>query len=170
MQLQEELLKVHSRAQTMRIVKWVGSHQKRFDELVRLFLHGESRTVQRAAWPLSYCVEQHPALVKKHLKKIVSNLRKPGIHVAVKRNTVRFLQQINIPAALEGEVMDSCFGFVTDPTEAIAVKAFSLTVLGNLAKKYPDIIPELKLVIEEEMPRATAAFRVRAREVLKNIE
>lgn len=170
MQLEQALLKEHSRAQTMRMVNWIGNVQSRFDELVHLFLHSEYRTVQRAAWPLSYCVERHPVLVKKHLRKIIRHLSKPGVHDAVKRNTLRFLQHINIPASLEGEVMDNCFRFIASPAEPVAVKAFSITVLGNLARKYPDIIPEFKLVLEEQMPHATPAFRVRAKAALKNIE
>lgn len=169
MELEQQLSKEHSRKVTMRIVDWIGSSQSRFDELVRIFLNSEYRTVQRAAWPLSYCVQRHPVLVKKHLKKIINNLNKPGIHDAVKRNTVRFLQGIDIPKALHGEVMDICFRYVSSPEEAVAIKAFSLTVLQNLAKHYPDIIPELKLVIEEQMPHATAAFRNRAGKILKSL-
>lgn len=170
MQLEQALLKEHSRAQTMRMVNWIGNVQSRFDELVHLFLHSEYRTVQRAAWPLSYCVERYPVLVKKHLRKIIRHLNKPGVHDAVKRNTLRFLQHINIPVSLEGEVMDNCFRFIASPAEPAAVKAFSITVLENLARKYPDIIPEFKLVLEEQMPHATPAFRVRAKAALKNIE
>jgi hypothetical protein len=55
------------------------------------------------------------------------------------------------------------------PAEAVAVKAFSLTVLGKLAKIYPDIMPELKLLIEDQLPNQTAAFKVRAKQILKTL-
>jgi hypothetical protein len=170
MNLEQEILKEHSQAQTMRIVKWVGNNQSRFDELVHLFLTGKYRVVQRAGWPLSYCVEQHPALVKKHLKKIVYNLLQHGLHDAVKRNTIRFLQHVVIPFSLHGIVMDICFRYLEAPAEAVAVKAFSLTVLSNLSKKYPEIIPELKLVIEAQMPQQTPAFTSRANKFLKSLK
>jgi hypothetical protein len=169
MNLEQEIRKEHSQAQTMRIVKWVGRNQSRFDELVHLFLTGEYRVVQRSAWPLSYCVEQHPLLVKKHLKKIVRNLLQPGLHDAVKRNTMRFLQDISIPPSLQGLVMDICFRYLEAPNEAVAIKAFSLTVLANLSKKYPEIVPELKLVIEAQMPRQTPAFTSRANKFLRSL-
>jgi hypothetical protein len=66
--------------------------------------------------------------------------------------------------------MDICFSYVEDPVEAVAVKAFSLTVLGNLAKQYPEIIPEIKLLIEEQLGRQTAAFKSRAKMFLKEVE
>ena len=48
--------------------------------------------------------------------------------------------------------MDICFGYVASPTEAVAIKAFLLTVLSNLATIYPEISPEIKLLIEAQMP------------------
>ena len=48
--------------------------------------------------------------------------------------------------------MSICFRHVESPTEAVAIKAFSLTVLSNLAKQYPEILPEIKLLIEEQLP------------------
>ena len=63
--LREEILKEHSRAQCSKIAKWVGNDQKRFDELLQLFLNDEYRVTQRAGWPLGYCVEAHPELIKK---------------------------------------------------------------------------------------------------------
>jgi hypothetical protein len=169
MKLREQLLKEHSRANCDTIVNWIGNRQERFDELFRLFLSDEYRVVQHAAWPLSYTVIKYPALVKKHFSKLITNLSKPGIHAAVKRNTMRLLQDIEIPKKYHGQIMDACFNYVARPNEAVAVKAFSLRVLENLAYQYPDIIPEIKLLIEEQYYRETAAFRSRADKFIKKI-
>lgn len=169
MRLRETLLARHSKAQTEKIVKWIGTDQKRFDELFRLFLHDDDRVMQRAAWPLSYAVIGHPALIKKHLGPLIRNLKKPGIHNAVKRNTIRLLQYITIPRRFQGELMNTCFAYICDPAEKPAVKAFSLTVLQNLARLYPEIKPELKTIISDRWDVETTAFRARARKVLKSL-
>jgi len=57
MKLREEILKEHSKAQCNKIVEWVGKSQLRFDELFHLFISDENLVVQRASWPVSYCVE-----------------------------------------------------------------------------------------------------------------
>lgn len=170
MKLREEILKEHSKAQCTKIVKWVGSNQSRFDELFRLFLQDEYRVVQRAAWPVSYCVEAHPKLIDKHWKKLMDNLKKPGLHNAVKRNSVRFMQDIGLPEKYHGQIMDLCFQFLESPAEALAVKVFSMTVLANLAKFYPEIKPELILLIEDQLPHQTPGFKSRAKLVLKQLE
>jgi hypothetical protein len=166
--LKEQILKEHSKAQCTAIVQWVGASQQRFDELFHLFLNDEYRVVQRAAWPVSYCVMAHPDFIKKHWTTLIKNLQKSNLHNAVKRNSIRLLQDITIPKKYQGQIMDICFKYVESPTEAVAVKAFSLTVLSNLAKQYPEIIPEIKLLIEEQLPHQTAAFKSRAKVFLKN--
>jgi len=107
--------------------------------------------------------------MKKNIGKLVKNLQKPNIHDSIKRNTLRFLQVIDIPPKHEGTIMNTCFQYIENPKEAVAIKAFSLSILGRLAKKYPEIIPKIKLLIEEQAPVQTAAFTSRAKKVLKDL-
>ena len=169
MNLRTEILKEHSKAQCSKIVNWVGADQKRFDELFNLFLNNEYRVVQRAAWPVSNSVIAHPAFINKHWCKLIRNLEKPDLHNAVKRNGIRLMQDIEIPEKYHGEIMNICFKYLESPTEALAVKVFSMSVLGDLAKKYPEIKSELKLLIEDQLPHQTAGFKSRAKKILKQL-
>ena len=169
MNLREEILKEHSKSQKDKIVNWVGDSQQRFNELFHLFLNDEYRVTQRAAWPVSYCVESHPEFIKDNFSKLLKNLEKPNLHDSIKRNSIRLLQHVAIPKKYQGQVMNVCFEFLESPTAAVAIKAFSLAVLGNLATQYPEIIPEVKLLIEDQLPHQTAAFKSRAKSFLKSI-
>jgi hypothetical protein len=169
MHLRNTILAEHSKIQMNKIVKWVGNDQQRFDELFGLFLNDEYRVVQRAAWPLSYCAINHPELIRKHFTKLIKNLQQPRLHDSVKRNTLRLLQHIPIPGRLHGDIMNTCFGYITDPQEKPAIKAFSLTVLHHLSRQYPDIRNEIKVIIEERWEHETAAFRSRAKKILKEL-
>ena len=167
MKLREQILQEHSKENCAAIVEWVGDSQARFDELFALFLKDEYRVTQRAAWPMSYCVIAHPSFIQKHFDSLINKLKEPNLHNAIKRNAVRLLQDITIPEAYQGAIMDICFEYVASPNEAVAVKAFSLTVLHNLAKQYPEIIPEIKILIEEQLLHQTAAFKSRAKVFLR---
>jgi len=167
MNLQKLLRAEHSKKQTDRIVAYIGDDKDRFSQLIQLFFEGEYRITQRAAWPLSYCVRDHPGLIAPYYRQLLDNLGRKDIHVAVIRNTVRLLQDVSIPKRWHGRVMSLCFDFVVDPETTIAVKAFSLTILSNLSKDYPEIRGELKLIIEGQWEQATPAFRSRARKILK---
>lgn len=166
MELRDTILKEHSKKNCDKIVSWVGDDQKKFDQLFNLFLNGEYRVTQRAAWPLSYCAILHPSLIKGNFEKLINNLRKAGLHDSIKRNTVRLLQHVDIPVKYEGPVMEICFNYVESPAESVAVKAFSLSILGKLAKQYPEIIPEIKLLIDGQITHQSAAFKSRAKKVL----
>jgi hypothetical protein len=167
--LEQLLREEHSKKQTDRIVRYIGADKRRFAMLIRLFFKGEYRITQRAAWPLSYCVRAHPELIGPYFKPLLDNLARKDIHPAVIRNTVRLLQDVSIPKKYQGLVMNTCFEFLQSPETPIAIKAFSLTILANLARDYPDIRGELRLVIEEQWEHATPAVRSRAKKILKAI-
>ncbi len=167
MKLRDQLLKEHTKANCTAIEKWVGKSQPRFDELFNLFLNDEYRVVQRAAWPISYIVIAHPDLIQKNFSRLLKNLQKPGLPVAVKRNTMRLLQAISIPARFQGLVMNICFKYIESPLESIAVKAFALMVLQNLSKLYPEIKPELKTIIMNRWDHESKAFQSRASKILR---
>lgn len=80
---------------------------------------------------------------------------------------MRLLQDIDIPKRYQGTVMNRCFGYIISPSEKPAVKAFSLTVLQNLSNQYPEIKQELKTVIEDRWDIESAAFKSRARKIVK---
>jgi len=167
MNLRQTILSKHSKDTCTAIVNWVGSNQKRFDELFQLFLNDEPVVIQRAAWPLSYAVIAHPKLISKHFGKLLKNLDQPLLHDAVKRNTMRLLQYIEIPKRYQGTVMNRCFDYIISPSEKPTVKAFSLTVLQKLSNHYPEIKQELKTIIEDRWDIESAAFKSRARKILK---
>jgi len=167
MNLREALLEEHSKEQCSRILQWIDSDQERFDQLVSIFLNDEYRIIQRASWPLSYAVEQHPEFAVQHMDAFVECLNDATKHPAVKRNILRLLPHVNIPEHLEGIVIDSCFQFISDPKEAAAPKAFSLTILDQLALKYPELQHELLLIIEDRYNNESAAFKSRAKKILQ---
>ena len=169
MDLQQELLRNPNKSQVLRIVNYIGNDRQRFQVLVNLFITGPYRLTQRASWPLSICVEKNPALAKPYLKLLLQNLTKEPLHNAVKRNTVRLLQYVNIPERLQGLAADICFKYLLDPKEPIAVRVFSMTVLANIASDKPDLKKELLLVLEDQLPYGSAGFISRARRIIKQL-
>ncbi len=169
MNIREELLrdKIHLKERALKISAYASSSPEYFKELMQCFLSNEYRLAQRAAWSVSWSAKNNPALIKPYIKDIVAQLSRNDVHDAVIRNSVRILQQIQIPKSLHGEVMNNCFDFIASPLTPVAVKAFSLTTLFNLSKFYPEIKNELKLLIEERSPHETAAFKSRAKHILK---
>lgn len=170
MKLRETILAEHSKKQTLKIVKWVGSDKKRFAQLVKLFLKDEYRVVQRAAWPISCIIIQHPELVKPYLGKFIALLTQENLHPAVIRNILRLLQFVDVPKKYLGKLTNACFHLLISSDSPIAFKAFSMTILKNICIKEPELKRELKIVIEEMMKEGSAGIRARGKKVLKEME
>jgi hypothetical protein len=169
MDIRTSLERGHSKTITQKIVRFVDQDKTRFKHLVEIYLEGPYRITQRAAWPLSQCAEKHPQLIQPHLKKLLDFCLVPNVHDAVKRNTVRLLQFIDIPKKNEAKVINLCFHFLENKKEPVAVRVFAMSVLGNLSMKHPDLKNELIVLIEDQLPAGSAGFISRARKVLKQI-
>ncbi|MBV9961617.1 MAG: hypothetical protein JO072_05165 [Parafilimonas sp.] len=171
MKIHEELLKdkVFLKEHALKIAIYSCSSPKHFKALMQCFLSDNYRLAQRAAWCVSWATKKNPAFIQPYIKDLVKQLPRKDVHDAVIRNSVRILQQIEIPATLHGELMNNCFAFIESPSTPVAIKAFSLTTLFNLSKTYPEIKNELRLVIEERWNNETAAFKSRAKQILKKI-
>lgn len=166
MNIRQALLDEHSKEQAIRIAGYIGSDAQRFAILMSIFTGDNTRLIQRSAWTLSYVIRKHPSLLNPYLAQTIDLLGTPGLPTAVPRNILRVLQDMDIPEALQGKLMDVCFRYITEPGTPIAVKAFSLTVLHNLSRQYPEILPELKTIIEERWDTETPAFKSRAKRIL----
>ena len=166
MDLEKTLLKRYSKEQCNAIVDYIGDDPEKFDRLMKLFLSEESIVRQRAGWPLSFCVQRYPGLARPYFDQLLKMLNTPSIHPAISRNITRLFQYTPIPKRFQGRLMDACFGFISDPRSPIAVRAFSLSILENMTQDYPEILPEIQLIIEEHWDEASAAFRSRAKKIM----
>jgi len=168
MNIREELLKqqIHSKEHALSITEFAVLSDGNFKDLMDCFMSMDIRVAQRAAWSVSWAAQKKPEIVGLYIGNLVDQLKRTDIHNAVIRNSLRILENQVIPEEFHGEVMDACFGFIQKRDTPVAIKAFSLTVLFNLSKIYPDIKNELRLIIEENIAYETAAYKSRAKKII----
>lgn len=165
--LKDELLKEHSKVQAEKIVKYVLQHPEAFHELMKIFFYDEYRLVQRASWPVSLLAKEQPTLFNDYLEKIIINFRN-SVPDAVKRNSTKVVLLLEIPECLKGITVDVMFHLLLDKKEPVAIKANAMSIIYKLCKNEPEIINELKIIIEDQFPYATPAFTSRARKILNS--
>ena len=172
MNLYQEILREHSKANVNKIIDYIGSDEDRFAKLMQIFLKGDYRTTQRSSWIVSEYAELYPFLIKPYFKNLIDKLHEPNIHDAVRRNIVRIWQFIEIPEEFMGEVYDICFRYLTG-NEAIAVVAFSMTVCLNITKHFPELKTELRVTIEDLLLKhqdGSAGINSRGKKVLAELK
>ena len=167
MNLKEEILREHSKEQASSIARFCAEAPQQFDALVSLFLEGDYRVTQRASWSLSEAARLKPELLKKHFTNLADLLDNQNLHSAVQRNILKIFAELPFPKRLHGKILSKCFEIVEYFKSPIAVKAYALITLEKMTAFYPEIIPELKLLVSERAPQESAAFNARAKRIMK---
>jgi hypothetical protein len=173
MNIQAALESEHSKAQTLRIVEYIGDDKDRLEELMTCFFHNDGyRLNQRAAWPVSYIGEKYPHLLKPYLEKMLHYAQDAKVHPAIKRNTMRTLSLMpNVPENVLGLATDVAFNFLSNPSVPVAIRAYSMYFLSNVCQKIPELKEELRLTIEDFMQYDnTPAFKASAKAFLKQLK
>ena len=159
------LTQFHDKVTARTIADTIASQPDRLPELMDCFFDENIRICQRAAWPLGMLGETHAHLLYPYLPQMIDAVRKP-LHNAVIRNVLRTFQYMDFPEEVEGEVFDLCMSKLMDQSQAIAVKAFSMTVCANICMKYPALAAELIPVLEEIIPHGSSGVKARGRKLL----
>lgn len=169
MDIQQAILKEHSKQQTMEIVHYIGSDTQRMEELMRLFLKGEPLERQRTAWVVYHFTPEQQRMSKSYFEQMLVALTAKA-HPAVWRATLRLFDNAGIPEDLEGRIVTLAFDVLADPSKPVATKIYSMTILGDFCKKEPDLAGELRLLIEEQWDHSSAGFKSRGKKVLKMLD
>ena len=169
MNLTQSIPERYSQIEIQPIIDWIEGSEEHFAELMEVFFDGNTRKNQYAAGIMIHCIDRWDYLLIPHVEKLILNLQNPNLHDAIKRNTVRVLQDAEIPEKLHGILVDIALTYLQNSTEAIAIKVFSMTILYNLTQKYPELKNELRFILEEQMPFQSAGFRSRAEKILRGL-
>jgi hypothetical protein len=165
MNIRETLEIENRKANSLKVVEYIGDDAERFADLMSIFFNDEYRISQRAAYVFMLSVDRYPKLVKPYLKKLIDQLDRKDVHDSIRRNVVRALQCIEIPKNLDGLIFSKCVEFIEDMSEPIAIRAFAITVATRIAEREPELINELCLTVEKYIPNPTPAFCVRIRKL-----
>ncbi|KAB2925146.1 MAG: hypothetical protein F9K22_04445 [Bacteroidetes bacterium] len=163
-----ELMRNHSVRNVRRIARWVGAEPDRFAAAMRAMLGEDIVLARRASWVVTLCVERFPFLAEPWLGEMLRMAEMPDD--ALQRNMMRSFQFVRIPARRQGRVYNAAFSLLTSPRTSIAAKAFSITVLANIAEQEPDLARELLMVLDEMLAHPlSAGVLSRARKTVRRL-
>jgi hypothetical protein len=140
------------------------------NELLVYALNKNQMLSNRAMWVLSHCADLDFERIKPFQVKLINHLKNKNIHSGVIRSVLRIFQEQPIPKKHESFMIDKCFEYIKNPKEAIAVRAFAMTVVYNISKPYPELLSELSIVLTHlNIEHESAGIINRAKNTLKNI-
>ena len=170
MNIREELFAEHSKQQAVIVAKLACESKDNMQQLINCLLSHDSVVAQRAAWSIGWSVKLNVASLQPFIDTLIPLIERKDVHDAVIRNTMLVLESIIIPEEYHGVVLNCCFNFIENPATPPAIKAYSMTTVYNLSKQYPEILQELKTIIENNWDHETPAFKSRGKKILKTIK
>ena len=124
----------------------------------------------RAMWVLTHCSDLDSNRIKPFHVKLINHLKNKHIHSGVVRSILRIFQNNPVPKKMESFMLDRCFDYIKNPSEAIAPRAFAMTVAFNISKPYPELLHELSILLNEiSIIDESAGVKNRAKNTLKEI-
>ncbi len=166
--LKEHLSSRANKPETVSFSLYIIEHPYLIDELYQLIFNDKTKGQWRAAWLFEHIFLDNKALISPYFEDMINKfpkLKQDGI----KRHFSKILAFSDINHLLNGDFINTCFDWIIAEDIPVAVKANCMHILYNATKKYPELKPELKMILEEQFNNNTAGFKSRAKKILKEI-
>jgi len=155
-----------SKEQARDIAEYIVKHPHEIESFMDVFHSEDWRYSQYLSHPLGFIAEHNPEVIHHYMPQLITWAASDVPHKSIRRNIVRTWQFMNIEEDHCGDVYDLCYGFLIDPNEAVAVRAFSMSVVLHIVQRFPELAPDAILAIEQCMEKPTPGIRSRARKTL----
>lgn len=140
------------------------------NELFSLCLEKDPLLSSRAMWVLGHCSRFHKERIKPFHIPLIENLKHSHLHNGVIRNTLGLFQTQPVPETHVSFMLDKCYHYLKNPSEAIAVRAFAMTIVYTISKPYSELLRELEIVLKHlNVTDESPAIRARVKNTLKGI-
>ena len=136
----------------------------------------------KASWVLEYACNKNLELILPHLDLFIKDLKKVHLDSAVR--PVAKICELLVKAYYDKKtkpvetylkpkhlecIIEVCFDYMIR-NEKVATKAFAMNTLFLLGRDYDWIHPELKVILERDFNKQSAAFKARAKHIIKKLE
>ena len=144
-------------------------HYKNFEEVYLFIKSNDNKQGNRAAWTLTKVNETISNWLPHYFDDILKwlpQMKTQGIH----RSIIKIVATNSIlPEENESEWIDFCYEKLQNVDVDIAVKVYSMELLCKFCIKYPDLINEFKIVLEEGSKIYSKAYSGRAKKIYKKL-
>lgn len=131
-------------------------------------LDEEGKVPMYFTWLLGEIVEKAPEMLVPVLPELFERRKQTNIQ-GYRRSLAKWMYHAGLPAGLEGEALDALFLWARDPAAQVSIVRFALLVLCGVAENYPDLRPELRLVLEEQRDLRTKNFQKQVDGILSKL-
>ena len=167
--LSDLIMAEHSRQQADFIADIVLSKPSYLDELLNIVFRNQEPISRRASWPLRIISERDKNILEPYISTIIKRL--PEIdNVAIQRAFLAILVNVNIPEENYVELLQFTFDILINPGSQVASLIYSTDIFYKISLNEPDLLNELKLILEQLLPFGSAGVKSKCRKTIKKID
>lgn len=172
----------HSREKRLHYANLVVENPSLIPKLLDILFQVDDKTSPKAAWILEFTFSKNLELIIPHLNRFTTHIDKIYLDSAVRPIakiceyliTAYYLKKENkISQALKPKfkekITETCFDWMISE-QKVAPKAYAMNSLYLLGQDYNWIHEDLALILERDYQIQSAAFKARARQILKKIK
>jgi len=164
---EEIVLKIRGKRNFEELQVYFAKHPKKLEELIQLVTNEEPYPLEEyGSWILVHLCKTQPEQIQPYYNHMVDIAFKSR-NQSVMRNVVNVVHHLKITDYRESEYVDLLINFVQDYENKVAVQVYSIYVLAQFVKKYPELKPEILEIIDLHADGKSAAYRSSVRNFLK---
>jgi hypothetical protein len=112
---------------------------------------------EHASWILTHFTKVKPTLTQKKSSLLIDILFETD-NQSVLRNVLNTLNQLKLSDYRESEFIDLLVNFILDKNNKVALHVYSIQLLIQFVKKYPDLKQEIDQVLSIQVENASPAY------------
>ena len=172
----------HTREKRLFYANLVMDNQDLIPKLLDIYFLVDDKISPRAAWVIEYVARRDITVLLPYIDDFTEKINTLHLDSSIRpaakicellvsayygKNT-SLTKQILKPTHLE-KIAETCFDWLIQ-NQKVAVKAHSMLALYLLGNQFDWIHPELKLTLEKDFNNESAAYKARARHILKKLK
>lgn len=138
-------------------------------ELIDIVFQNSEPLSRRASWPLRIISDRDTHILEPFVPKIIQKLPEVTC-VSITRSLLALLVNTSIPEEQHGELLQFTFEILIDKGSPVASLIYSTDIFYKLSVKEPDLLNELKLMLEDLIPYGSAGVKSKCRKTINKIE
>ncbi len=122
----------------------------------------------RFMWMIGHIADTHPSVLLPAARSFFE-VRHKVTFAHYERSLAKLFYYAGIPVEIEGKVIDELFKWLVSSESDVSTRTFAVMALQRAANKYPDLKPELKAVIEDQLSKNSISFQKKAKKILSEL-
>lgn len=130
------------------MISYLNKHPEYFEEAIQLAISDKKPYSWRSAWLLWSCMDNNDIRIQKYLAEILDVLMAKPYNQ--QRELLQILWKMDLEEEYEGILFDCCVTIWEDVEKQSSVRYRAFLNIIKIAEKHPDLINEVKLLVQEQ--------------------